>query len=254
MAIIKYQNEFDILKVGQVATLEDNTIKTRIAKKEILFGRGIVSGTIGGDDVKNITKSKAAITYNVNFEASNSIPMTVNGVAITPVVFADNHAATFANLIAVIDSLTGISAVAGTGREIIITVEEALNNILLSNFVVTGGSTQPVGTVIYSSVDSFEGIAIIRHGQPSEIGGDDKYEIEDVVNVMTKGIVAVEVVSTVAYGDTVYVYNDTANTANQGQFTNVSTNNLLVSSAKFLSSATGTTGSPTIVKIEINQP
>ena len=68
--------------------------------------------------------------------------MTVNGVAITPVVYATSHAATFAAVIAAIDALDGVSAVAGTGREILITVDNALSNITVSS-ATTGGAGQP---------------------------------------------------------------------------------------------------------------
>ena len=179
----------------------------------------------------------------------------VNGVAISQVTFDTDQATTLAALIAAIDALTGISAVAGTGaRDIDITVDNAASNITISDVVVAGGASQAGSTTVYSSVDIFEGIAALRHGQPTTIGGDDKYQINDAVNVLTKGVIFVEVVATVAYGDSVYVYNDKSNESNQGQFTNASSGNLAVSSAKFVSAATGTTGSPALAKVEINQP
>lgn len=254
MSLTKYQNELDVAKVGQIATLEDYNIKTRNAQQALKFGRAVVVGSTPGLDGKNIFKSKASITYSADFISGNSIPMTVNGVAITPIVFATSHAATFAALIAAIDALSGVSAVAGTGREILITIDGAVSNITLSNYTVTGGISQPNTTIVYSSVDVFEGVAVLRHGQPTTIGGDDKYEINDALNVLTKGVVWVEVVATVAYGDAVYVQNDTTYTDNQGQFTNVSSGNLAVSGARFASAAVGTTTTPALAKIEFNLP
>lgn len=253
MSLTKYQNELDNGQAGQIATLEDWNIKTRNAEQAIGFGKAVVKGVTGGTDVKNIFKSKASITYDINFEASNSITFTVNGVSITPVVYATSHAATFAALIAAIDALSGVSAVAGTGREILVTVDAAAANITVAS-VVTGGTNQAVGTIVYTSVDVFEGIAALRHGQPVTVGGSDQYEINDVVNVLTKGVIWVQVVATVAYGDSVYVYNDKSNSANQGQFTNSSSGNLAVSGARFVSAAVGTTGTPALAKVEINQP
>jgi hypothetical protein len=254
MPITKYQNYLDVGQKGQVATLEDSNIKTRNAEQAIEFGRAVVKGITGGVDVKNIFKSKASLTFDADFVTGNTIDLNVNGVAISQVTFATSHAATFAAVIASIDALTGISAVAGTGREILITVDNAASNITISDVVVAGGSSQAGSTTVYSSVDTFEGIAALRHGQPTTIGGDDKYQINDAVNVLTKGVIFVEVVATVAYGDSVYVYNDKSNESNQGQFTNASSGNLAVSSAKFVSAATGTTGSPALAKVEINQP
>jgi len=254
MPITKYQNYLDVGQKGQVATLEDSNIKTRNAEQAIEFGRAVVKGITPGVDVKNIFKSKASLTFDADFVTGNTIDLNVNGVAISQVTFATSHAATFAAVIAAIDALTGISAVAGTGREILITVDNAASNITISDVVVAGGASQAGSTTVYSSVDTFEGIAALRHGQPTTIGGDDKYQINDAVNVLTKGVIFVEVVATVAYGDSVYVYNDKSNESNQGQFTNASSGNFAVSSAKFVSAATGTTGSPALAKVEINQP
>jgi len=254
MPITKYQNYLDVGQKGQVATLEDSNIKTRNAEQAIEFGRAVVKGITPGVDVKNIFKSKASLTFDADFVTGNTIDLNVNGVAISQVTFATSHAATFAAVIAAIDALTGISAVAATGREILITVDNAASNITISDVVVAGGASQAGSTTVYSSVDTFEGIAALRHGQPTTIGGDDKYQINDAVNVLTKGVIFVEVVATVAYGDSVYVYNDKSNESNQGQFTNASSGNLAVSSAKFVSAATGTTGSPALAKVEINQP
>jgi hypothetical protein len=254
MPLTKYQNELDQAIAGQIATLEDWNIKTRNAEQAIGFGKAVVAGATPGLDVKNIFKSKASVTYSVDFVASNSIPITVNGVAITPVVYATSHAATFAALIAAINALDGVSAVAGTGREILITVDGASENITISDTTVTGGAGQPTVTTVYTSVDIFEGVAVVRHGQPAIVGGDDQYEINDSVNVLTKGVVWVEVVDTVAYGDSVYVYNDKSDEDNQGRFTNSSSGNLAVSGAKFVSAATGTTEAPALAKIEFNLP
>jgi hypothetical protein len=180
--------------------------------------------------------------------------MTVNGVAITPVVYASSHASTFAALISAIDALDGISAVAGAGREILITVNDALENITLSDVAVSGGASQPTTTIVYSSVDVFEGVAVIRHGQPATINGEDQYQLQDAVNVLTKGTIWVEVVSSVAYNDSVYVYNDKSNPTNQGQFTNSASGNLAISGAKFVSSASGSTSTPALAKVEFNLP
>lgn len=252
--VIKYQNELDVAINGQIANLQDSNIKTRNAQQAIGFGKAVVVGTVGGTDVKNIFKNKVSVTYSADFIASNSMPMTVNGLAITPVVYATSHAATFAALIAAIDALAGVSAVAGTGREILITVDDAASNITVSDYAVTGGVTQPTLTIAYTSTGVFEGVSVLRHGQPVTVGGNDQYEINDAVNVMTRGCIWVYVVATVAYGDDAYAFNDKAYTANQGQFTNSSSGNLAVPSGKFRSAAAGTTSTPVLALLELNLP
>lgn len=250
----KYNNEFDPAFAGQVATLEDSNIKSRSAEQIIEFGEAVVVGKTAGSTVKKIKKSKVSITYSADFVASNSIPLTVNGVAITPIVYATSHSATFSALISAIDALDGINAVAGTGREILINTENHLQNITLSDYAVSGGASQPTTTIAYSSNDTFEGVATIRHNQPITVGGADKYQEFDSVNVLTKGVVWVKTVSSVSYGDSVYVYNDKANPNNQGQFTNSSSGNLAVSGAKFVSAVSGSLSTPALAKIELNLP
>lgn len=252
--VIKYQNELDVAINGQIANLQDSVIKTRNAQQAIGFGKAVVKGTTGGTDVKNIFKDKVSVTYSEDFVDSNSIPMTVNGVAITPVVYATSHAATFAALIAAIDALSGVSCVAGTDREILITIDDAASNITVSDYAVTGGDGQPTLTIAYTSTAVFEGVSVLRHGQPVTVGGNDQYEINDAVNVMTRGCIWVYVVATVAYGDDAYAFNDKAYTANQGQFTNSSSGNLAVSSGKFRSAAAGTTSTPVLALLELNLP
>jgi hypothetical protein len=249
--LLKYADNFDPAQAGQIADCSDRVIKTRNALQNIEFGRGVVLGTVKGTDVKNIFKSKASLTYSVDFVASNSTIVTVNGVDTAAVVFATSHAATFAAVIAAIDALAGVSAVAGTGREILITVDNALSNITVSS-ATTGGAGQPTTAIVYTSTDIFEGVAVLRHGQPETVGGDDKYLVNDALNLMTRGVIWVEVVATVAYGEDAYVYNDKANSANQGQFTNASSGNLAVPTGKFKSAAVGTTGTPALALLELN--
>jgi hypothetical protein len=259
VSLTKYQNELDVAINGQIANLQDSNIKTRNAQQLIGVGKGVVVGTIGGTDVKNIFKNKVSVTYSTDFVASNSIPMSVQigsgtVLTITPVVYATSHASTFAALIAAIDALAGVSCIAGTGREILISVDNAAGNITVSDNTVTGGSGQPTLTVVYTSTGVFEGVSVLRHGQPVTIGGDDQYEINDAINVMTRGCIWVYVVATVAYGEDAYVYNDKSNPSNQGQFTNSSSGNLAVASGKFRSAATGTTSAPALALLELNLP
>jgi hypothetical protein len=253
MSIIKYQDYYDVGQAGQVATLEDSNIKTRNAQEVIGFGKGVVKGSTGGTDVKNIAKNIATLDFDADFVTSNTINLNVNGVAISEVTFDTDQATTKAALVAAIDALTGISAVDAASRAITITTD-AGDNITVSDIVVAAGASQANGSVAYTSSDVVEGISALRHGQPVTIGGDDAYQINDAVNVLTKGVIWVNVIATVAYGDSVYIANDKTDSANQGNFTNASSGNLAVSSAKFVSAATGTTGTPALAKVEINQP
>lgn len=249
---IKYQNYFNVGQAGQIATLQDWNVKTRNAQQPIKFGRAVMVGIVPGVDVNNIYKSSANLVYSVDFVTGNSTIVTVNGVSTPPISFMGDHTLTLVALVAAVNALDGVSAT-GVGRTLSITTDGAVGNITASS-ITTGGAGQPTNTVSYSSVGVFEGIAALRHAAPITVGGDDQYQINDAVNVLTKGDIWVEVVSTVAYNDAVYVYNDKSNPANQGQFTKDASGNLLVAGAKFISAATGTTGTPALARVEINQP
>jgi len=254
MPVTKYQNYYDVGKAGQIATLEATNIKTRNAQQAIEFGVGVLDGDSPGVNVVNVRQSQASLTYDSDFVVDNTIKLTVNGQSTIPILFSSDQATTFGALVSEIDSLVGVTATDGGGRTINISLDDGTENITLSDFVVTGGASQPVGTVDYLTATDFAGITVIRHGQPITIGGDDLYQVNDAVNVLTKGVVWVPVVSTVAVNDQVYLYADKANPTAQGKFTNVSTNNVQVVTGKFVTSATGTVETPALAQVEINQP
>ena len=99
MPITKYDNYFSVGQVGQIATIEDSNVKTRKAEQVTEFGRALVKGSIAGVDVKNITKSKAVLTFDADFVASNTIDLKVNSVSIAQVVFNTDQATTLNALI-----------------------------------------------------------------------------------------------------------------------------------------------------------
>lgn len=103
---------------------------------------------------------RGIITFSADFVASNSIAVTVNGVAITPVVYATSHAATFAALIAAIDGLSSCSCTGdATARTLLIKPTDSDADPVIT-CTVTLGASQATATIQTAINDMFEGCPV----------------------------------------------------------------------------------------------
>ena len=255
MSNIKYgESNIERGIAGQIATTEATNIKSVGASWDIYFGKAVAaSKTHAGDFGKNFYRSKAVITFSADFTASTTVDLKVNGTAITTVTTVGTPATDMTAIVNAISTLIGITATY-TGNDVTVTVDNALDNCIISDITLTGG-TPPTSTVTYSTEDTFEGIAKFTHKVQSERAGngEDFYEDKTMIGIVTKGVIWVEVTADVTYGEAVYVNTDFA--GSQGSFTSLSTNNLLVAGARFRDTVTGgTLTTPKLAKIEINQP
>lgn len=148
-----YGNIESALK-GQLVGM-DYRCDTRIAGKDADFGGAAFVYAGDSEKVYPYLLDKILLTFSADFVASNVIAVSVNGVAAASVTFATNHATTFAAVIAAIDALEGVSAVAGTGRQIYITVEGETAVVTAS---VTGGSSQASSTQVASCSATIFGV------------------------------------------------------------------------------------------------
>lgn len=236
MSQTSYPFEHDIAYAGLQADSGFDYDVSRTAEGEIGFGLGVVAGTDAEEQVRLPLFEIATVTYDIDFEASNSIAFSVNGVAITPVVYATSHAATLAALVSAIDGLTGVTATNPSGRIITVTAAGTDATVVTT---VTGGSNQAVGTIVTSSSDVVRGISIAILNQTT-----GNYEDTNTVSVKRKGAIWV---STDGGGITVdgSVYIDT-----DGKFTDSATDSLAVSSASYAAYDSSTE----LAKVEINLP
>lgn len=101
------------------------------------------------------TRAVQTIAFDIDFEASNSIAWTVNGVAGTAVVYATSHAATIAALATAIAATQPIYSCSASGRTLTITSENADQPTL--TFTVTGGTNQAVDAAPTVTVAGVEG-------------------------------------------------------------------------------------------------
>ncbi len=228
---LKVDSRFDHVETGQ-------------AEGVIPFGYPV--GAEAGETVKVSTfaKDNCALVFDIDFEASNKINGTVNGVAWVEVDWTTDQATTLALLVAAIDAMTGVSASSSALKTVDIEMDASVTITVTS--VVTGGSNQAVGTPTYSSDNVFRGIALHKHREPSGVAQTDaQYANTEAVSVLRQGAAWGECSVAVTADETAYV--DIA--AATAKFTNVSTNNL-TTGGKFRS----TIAAAGVAKVEINLP
>ena len=222
---------------GMFSDIRVKVSETFAAEAAIAFGAGCVTGTDPEKQVKLPQKEVATLTFSADFVALNSVAVSVNGVAITPVVFASTHAATLAAVVAAIAGLDGVTASNPSGRIITIT---AANTDIAVIAAVTLGATQATNTITYATDGVFAGIAIHQHNETGN------YTITDAVDTARRGELWVPVTVAVTYNETAYVI---AGGADSGSWTNSATGNI-ATGGKFKS----TTSGAGISKVEINLP
>lgn len=94
-----------------------------------------------------VADRRAILSFSADFVASNSTALSVNGVSITPVVYATSHAATFAALVAAIDGLSSVESATGNSTTRLITIiptDQTIDPVIVA--ATTGGAGQPTIT------------------------------------------------------------------------------------------------------------
>lgn len=240
MAQTTVQRDLSAAYAGMKADAGFDRVETYKADGSINFGRAV--GAEAGEEyaVRIPTRDVAALLFDADFVTSNSIIITVNGVATAAVPFNTDHDTTVDDVAAAILALTAVTSVtltdATNNREF--TIETKGVTITVSE-AVTGGASQATGTPTYSSNDVFRGISVHQH---NEVG---YYEDDEPVSTMTQGVVWVDAAIAVTKDQTVYV--DIAN--GLGKFTSASSGNL-ATGGKFKKTITAAG----IVPVEINIP
>lgn len=125
----------------------------------------------------------AKAVYSADFVASNSIAFSVNGTAITPVVYATSHAATMTALINAIKALTGVEAILDStdsnGRTILIRVKGATAAVTST---VTLGASQATMSATYASGQLFRGVVKYATRVPTAVSGTGTIAIGEEVS------------------------------------------------------------------------
>ena len=200
-----------LMNVGSAGELYDigfNNVLTPVTIESIFPGLGVAK-VIGQDyqvrlphlDIVTVTESIALVSLN-------STVVTLNGIALAPVVFTVNNATTLAAIAALIAAQPGIaSAVSNGTNAITITATQGLP--VSATFVTTLGATQPVWTSVSSDDNVFQGVALYIQNKQNLLGpagsaGPTPYFQGDPVSTLTRGRVYVTVENNVTSDSPVF--------------------------------------------------
>jgi hypothetical protein len=204
----------------------DSDDKTRQVAETAGIPYGLPVFSYAGDELKvyRYHQNVGVITFDIDFVASNSIVITVDGTAVTAVVYATSHDNTMDLLKAQIEAdIAGATVTltdATNNRELTITIEDDNDRVVAE--AVTGGASQPTGTITYSSSMIFDGFSRFEQQGQAQISdmaspanvivaGTSKLEKGDTMAVMIHGDITVSVADAVVDKSQAYVVKTGAN-------------------------------------------
>ncbi len=202
-----------LMNVGSAGELYDigfnNVLSPCSAVEEIPVGLGTAK-VIGADmQVRLPHQGIAAVTASTSLSASNSTVVTLNGIALTAVVYATSNAATLTAIAALIAAQDGIASATSDGTDTI-TITADQGRAVTATFVTSGGSAV-TWTTAYTNDNVFYGVALYIQNKMNLLGpqgsnGAAPYYIGDAVPVLTRGRVwvAVEAGTSVTSDSPVY--------------------------------------------------
>lgn len=181
---------------GQLYDLSFNNVFSPVsAVNNIPMGVGVAK-IVGQDmQVQLPFENIVAVQASTSLVSGNSTIVTLNGIALTPVVYATSNAATLTAIAALIAAQDGIASAVSNGTDTItITADAGLP--VLATFATTGGAGQPTWTSTYTNNLVFYGIALYIQNKQNLLGpqgsaGGSPYYPGDPVPVLTRGQVYV---------------------------------------------------------------
>lgn len=209
MPQLSYNFLMTIGVAGELYDIGFNNVLTPVNSVEDAIYPGLgVAKVIGQDmQVRLPHQGIAAVTLSAPLSASNSTVVTLNGLALAPVVYATSNAATLTAIAALIAAQPGIASAASNGTDTItITAEQGLP--VTATFVTSGGSAV-TWTTVYSNDNVFYGIAIYIQNKmnlygPQGSAGAAPYIQGDAVSTLTRGRIYVTVENQVTSDGPVY--------------------------------------------------
>ncbi len=243
---------------GMLAAIGPRSILSYAAAESMGFGLGVMIDRTDPTMCRLPFVTSATLTESIAQVASNSTTGTVNvtslvaGVPTTvstnvgPVVYATSDADTLAAIAAAIAAVPGVASATVSGSVITANANNDVS-ITLTNFVTTGGASQPTWTSAYTCGDLWVGVSLFKPTAENDLDtGVASYEIGDPVSVLALGSAFVTAEVAVKPGDPVYVrFAVGANGSNPGSFGNVADSStcLLLSNVRWLAAiAAGAVG------------
>jgi hypothetical protein len=203
-----------LMNVGSAGEIYDigfiNVLSPVAAIEPIPVGLGVAK-VIGQDmQVRLPHQDIVAVSESIALVALNSTVVTLNGIALPPVVFTTSNAVTLGLIAAQIAAQPNIASAVSNGTDTI-TIQASQGFAVTAVFVTTAGATQPVWTDTFTNDNVFYGVALYIQNKmnlygPQGSNGGAPYIIGDAVPVMTRGRVwvTVEVGATVTSDSPVF--------------------------------------------------
>jgi hypothetical protein len=200
-----------LMNVGSAGQLYDvgfNNVLTPVTTQILFPGQGVAK-YIGLDQTIRLPwVDIVTLNASVPLVTGNSTIVTLNGIALAPVVYMTSNTVTLANIAALIASQIGIaSAVSDGSANITITATQGLP--VIATAVTTSGSGQPTWTSNYSNDAVFYGVAVYIQNKANLLGpqgsaGPSPYLVGDPVPTITRGRIWVLSETTVTSDSPVY--------------------------------------------------
>jgi len=212
MAQLTYGFLMDIASEGLLADCGFKNCLSPRAYAEIPVGRGVAK--VVGEDyaVRMFAQNQSVIVLDGDLVTSNSVAVSVNGIALTPIVFAVDHDTTMGVIAAAILAEPNIasSVVSDANNRTITVIADQGEVAIVNSFVVTLGAGQATATITNGTQDSFYGVALRIQNKANLLtatgsNGSAPYYATDTVSLLTKGRVYVYVDQDVTSDDPVYV-------------------------------------------------
>lgn len=228
-------------KAGLKQGLLNGRITSQLVKETGGIDFGLpVFGYVGVDNkVYGFHNNVATILWDADFVSLNSIVVTVDGTAVTAVVFDTDQATTIAAVAAQIETdIAGATATVTGVREITITLKDGIDRVVSA--VVTLGASQAGSTYTYSSSMIFKGFTLCTMTEAAEkedldgnilVAATAKYNEKEPANVMEEGEITVTTADAVESNKQAYVV---ATGANQGKVTDESSGNVILAGATII--------------------
>ena len=228
-------------------------VESFAAAEIIAFGLGVVKNIGVNNKVRLPAANQGVLVFDADLVTSNTIDMTVNGVAISQLTFSSTHAATMGLIATELETFDEILSATVDTRTITILTNDG-EDLAITSIVVAAGGSQAGGVFTAGTRDILEGLALSTHAKEQALlTGIVNYAIADTVNTLRQGACYVVVEEAITSDDPVYCrFLDGGTGKAVGQFRNDADSGtcFLVSNVK-LKSNTSAAG---IAILEINNP
>jgi hypothetical protein len=170
----------------------------------IAYGLPVFGYRGRGRDAYRFHLDRGKIVFDADFVASNSIVLTIQGVALDPVVYAVSHDNTMDLLVAAVEA-AGYEAALDSGdvnnRTLFITT---IGQTAVVAEAVTGGGSQPDGTITYDSDPDlvFIGVSVFDQKEYNEAS---VYAQNEPMSVLAEGLITVEAGETIEENTVAYI-------------------------------------------------